>query len=224
MPTGDRTPYGVAAPYTQDVAENPLRPQPRGAQGAQGPQGPQGSSGGAGTQGPQGAQGPQGTQGPQGLQGVQGPQGLQGVQGAQGAQGAQGSQGPQGTQGVQGATGGIAVRPISGGFTNGGLPLTGTNTIEGWIPYDFTITSWHVSGDGTSGSGTYDVQSSTNQVSWTSIIGAGVAPSVSGALVGSSSSLTSWTVTFTGGVWIRIIGSGFANWTRSSLELTVTPS
>lgn len=114
-------------------------------------------------------------------------------------------------------------RDITAGFTNGALPLTGTTSVDVWVPYDFTIKSWRMGGDGSSGSGTIDVLEATagGYPSFTSIT-AMATPAVAGATQGHDSTLTAWTKIFTGGVWLRFTGSGFANWTRATLNLEVS--
>lgn len=117
-----------------------------------------------------------------------------------------------------------AKRAITGLFVNSaGTPLTGT--IDGtpvFVPYDFTILGWFLGGDGiTTGSGTIDVQSSSDQAAWSSITGS-VVPEVTGASSGSGTALTGWTVAFTGGIWLRFVGSGFANWSAASFILSVS--
>lgn len=118
--------------------------------------------------------------------------------------------------------GGVVTRPITGVFSNNGLPLSGTITgTAAWIPYDFTITGWHMGGDGNIGSGTIDVQTSTNQTSWASITAAATPVTVA-ARSATSTTLTGWTANITGGTWVRFVGSGWGGWDTSSLILTVT--
>ena len=51
-------------------------------------------------------------------------------------------------------------RLILGGFSNGNLVLpTSAQSVDVWVPYNFTIISWRMGGDGQVGSGTVDVLS-----------------------------------------------------------------
>lgn len=123
---------------------------------------------------------------------------------------------------ASGGGGGSSTAAISATFDGDGTALAGTVTSPAvWVPYDFVITGWHLGGDGSLGSGTVDVEYSTDQASWTSITAAAT-PSVSSARAGSSTTLTGWTTTLTGGVWLRAVGSGWAAWTGANLTLTVT--
>lgn len=87
-------------------------------------------------------------------------------------------------------------------FTNNGIAITGTVTsYSSWIARDFTIAGWHLSAN-TAGNATIDVQVSTDNINWTSITGSAV-PSISSQIANSSTTLTGWTTTFTGGRYVR---------------------
>ena len=115
-------------------------------------------------------------------------------------------------------------RLILGGFSNGNLILpTSAQSVDVWVPYNFTIISWRMGGDGQSGSGTVDVLSAAAGAypTFTSITAAAM-PVTSGATQATNSTLTGWTKVFTGGVWLRFTGSAFATWKRATLNLEVS--
>lgn len=102
-------------------------------------------------------------------------------------------------------------------FSNGGLTLSGTLTDEIPVPYGGTITAWTIVGD-VSGSASIAVSHSTYAAydTMTSLFTATCTTAKKAQTTGISFAVSAGDV-------LRFSGSGFANFTRCSIVLTVDP-
>jgi hypothetical protein len=159
-----------------------------GAQGAKGDTGATGPQGEKGDTGAAGAQGPIGLTGPEGPMGPQGPQGGTGAQGAQGLQGVAGANGTNGYQILAGGSGVSGIRATSSGrYAPWGYGMTSSDIDDVAVPVPLagTLSLLNMRLNGRPSS------SSTERTYWFTVFKNGVATSLTCAVVGTSSTITS---------------------------------
>ena len=104
------------------------------------------------------------------------------------------------------------------------VPTVGTKAIIAAMPVAGTIASWSIEGD-VSGSAVIDVQKASANVapSYTSMVGGGTKPTLSGAVASNANAPASWTgTTFVEGDKLRFNLDSVATCTRLVLSIKVT--
>jgi hypothetical protein len=120
------------------------------------------------------------------------------------------------------------IRQMGFAFDGGGAVLSGTMTRCSMFPGGGTITGWYIEGD-QSGSATFGVRSTAfgsytgiaGYAGYADVTGGGTAPSITAAAQASSTALTGWVTTWTGGDIMCVQMTSPVAFTWVNLHLTM---